>query len=1546
MVSRQEARLTCLIQRQSMLPIHPWRPRLQSVLLGLGLFAAAQAGVLRPGTDLETHRFQPPVAPERMAPQALQALRSAATAGMSAFAAQQIADLQGEKAARTPAQAKIDSRHLFTARMLLNRPAAPGVPYLRTEVELDADNDLVVQLSAEVSGDLLARLAASGVRVVEAHARYHSILARVPAGQLEAIAEWPDIHFIGPRAQAVTAAAEGDLTHRAAQARSLYGVDGSGLKIGVLSNGVANLAASQALGALGPVEVLTVGGLSQAGIDDEGTAMLEILHGLAPGASLAFATAFTSVQGFADNIRALRAAGCDILVDDVSYLDETRFQDGQAADVISGTNAGIISQAVNEVVAGGALYFSSAANDGNLDSGTAGVYEGDFVDGGPAAAFNLGKDGGRVHQFAPGVGYDTFISGGSAVNLTWADPLGASSNDYDLYLLDSTGTTVVASSTNIQAGAVGSDPEELVGGGTAGERIVVVKYRGENRFFNLSSNRGTLTYSTPGATFGHNAASGAFTVAATPAVAPGPYPGAFTGADAVESFSSDGPRRIFFQADGSPITPGNFTHTGGTALQKPDFTAADGVSVTGVGGFGSRFYGTSAAAPHAAAIAALVKSAAPGASSAALAGALKAGAIDIMGPGWDRDSGAGILMADAAIQSLGAASVANLVVASAPAAENPGNGDGSLEAGEGGVLPVVLTNATQGPAAPAATAITATLTSPTPGVVVAQPATLAYADLAPGASASGPAPFRFTLGSGFDPTSSFAEFDLNLGFTGGAGPGKTVRLLVPVGQLSISQTLGSAPGSFPWVVAATGSQTSRISRDGNPSVCGTAKTWPGTVGDTLARPYDAYTFTARRSGCGEVLLAAQDSSLFLSIYDGGFVPASLVTHYLGDAGASAPNETLQASLVAGHSYTVVVNQVNSGAPAGSTYTLSLPGGLIRGGAINQAPVALARNLTLSAGADGTAAGSVDNGSSDPDGDPITLTQTPPGPYPGGVTPVLLTVTDPYGAIGQANATVTVTTPTTTVLTSTTGSYGTTQLTAAVTAVGATPAGSVLFSEGGVPLGSAAVDAAGHAVLGAGSLGVGVHLVVAQFTGGAGFLSSASAATALTVAPEPTTTTLTSAGLSPSSDTLTFTATVSCAVGTPSGQVNFLEAADLLASVALTGNTAVFASSTLAPGSHTVVAVFQGSQDFQTSSSAAVTIAPLATTTTLTSVLGSFGTTRLTATVSAAGSTPVGTVTFSEAGVILGTAPLDGSGQAALAAGGLDAGSHLLVASFSGNRAYLASASPATALQVAPVATATNLASSGPSVSGAAVTLTATVASAIGHPSGLVAFLDGGGPLGVPVALAGTTAVLVTSALSPGTHTLTAVYQGGVDFQGSTSAPLSQGVTLTLQVTPDVARLGLVAGQAGSFHLALSAVGALAGPVTFTCTGLPPGATASFSPASAAADNLPPEVTVTVTTARGSSLLAGSGPGRGPWPWLAMLSSLVAVPAAGRRRRRIGLMLGACAVLLVGLAACGGGGGGASTAVPVPQTRSYTLRITADSPGATPGSTSLELDLTS
>jgi hypothetical protein len=128
-------------------------------------------------------------------------------------------------------------------------------------------------------------------------------------------------------------------------------VSGAGVTIGVISDGVNSLATSQGTGDLGTVNVLP----GQAGNGDEGTAMLEIVHDLAPNASLYFATAIGGPAVFAQNIRNLAAAGCNVIVDDVSYSNESPFQDGQVGT--SPSNGGIIAQAVKDVAAAGVLVF-------------------------------------------------------------------------------------------------------------------------------------------------------------------------------------------------------------------------------------------------------------------------------------------------------------------------------------------------------------------------------------------------------------------------------------------------------------------------------------------------------------------------------------------------------------------------------------------------------------------------------------------------------------------------------------------------------------------------------------------------------------------------------------------------------------------------------------------------------------------------------------------------------------------------------------------------------------------------------------------------------------------------------------------------------------------------------------------------------------------------------------------------------------------------------------------------------------------------------------
>src|SRR5262249_14346362 len=156
------------------------------------------------------------------------------------------------------------------------------------------------------------------------------------------------------------------------------------------------------------------------------------------------------------------------------------------------------------------------------------------------------------------------------VFLFWSDPLGGSANDYDLFVLNSTGTTVLDASLDSQTGT--EDPVEAVGTDDAGDRLVIFQNTGASgRFLHLDTFGDSLAVATAGATPGHSSSAGAFSVAATPAFQPigqgypsGPYPDPFNSSNVVEPYSSDGPRQIFFLADGTAITPGNFSSSGGT----------------------------------------------------------------------------------------------------------------------------------------------------------------------------------------------------------------------------------------------------------------------------------------------------------------------------------------------------------------------------------------------------------------------------------------------------------------------------------------------------------------------------------------------------------------------------------------------------------------------------------------------------------------------------------------------------------------------------------------------------------------------------------------------------------------------------------------------------------------------------------------------------------------------------------------------------------------------------------------------------------------------
>ncbi len=912
--------------------------------------------------------------------------------GISEQAARQISSLAAEKRSRTPNQRKIDSRLLYQMKMERGEQIASGVSSIDTGLAVDSDGFIAVDITAQVSDELMEYLKKLGANITASFPQYRSITANVPIELLEDIAGRPGVIFIMPKQEGMsnsapaakpvpplfssirsTAApftssfpitaersasfnrvrnfladtlpkvkragdplagsvtAEADTTHRVGLARQLTGLDGTGIKIGVMSNGIDSLAARQASGDLPPVVNVLPG---QAGTGEEGTAMLELVHDAAPGATLYYATASGSFAGFAQNIRDLRAAGCDIIVDDYSYFYETPFQDGQDPSITAPTNGGILIQAVNDVTVGsqgGAFYFSSAANSGNLNDGTAGAWEGDFVSGGEGTGTLEGV--GEIHDFGGSTLFDTLTVGGRVI-LKWSDPLGASGNDYDLYILNAAGTSIVTASTNSQNGT--QDPLEDAGTRATGERVVIAKYSGESRFLHLNTNRGRLAIATNGVTYGHNAGRNTVSVAATPSgpaiwgVSVGPYPNAHSPIDDVEIFSSDGPRRIFYNADGTPITPGNVSSTGGELLQKPDITAADG-SATTTPGF-IPFFGTSAAAPQAAAMLGLLKQAAPGATRAELYAAMTETAVDIEEPGVDRDSGAGIFMPIPAMHQLGVEGNAYLDKGDVTTTEYRGNHNASIEPGEIWNLTIQLQNV----GLSTATGISATLSSPDPNITIAAPASISYPDLAAvSGSSNGSAPFTIKLGEDFD---CGKTIDLVLTVNFGGGATRDIPIPIQTGRPSIVESAldETPPPAGQAYTAVTGTQTSRLNRTGIISTCAAPKPTPVLQDSTVGRRYDAYTYTASADGCVTVTIVPSDPSAFYSAaYNGTYNPTNIRENYIADYGVTTPGTlTYSFNVTAGQQFVVVVHEVNVGGAAGDAYDLNVSGPILNACTIN------------------------------------------------------------------------------------------------------------------------------------------------------------------------------------------------------------------------------------------------------------------------------------------------------------------------------------------------------------------------------------------------------------------------------------------------------------------------------------------------------------------------------------------------------------------------------------------------------------------------------------
>jgi hypothetical protein len=537
---------------------------------------------------------------------------------------------------------------------------------------------VLVQIRVDGDEDSRAKdLAAAGADVVHVSYDYNTITATVRPADLNAISDVPGVEYVeevitpmtgsagldaGPGAINTCATgtqSEGVAQLKANVARTQFDVDGTGVKVGILSDSfdtraAANTHAAQDVtnadlpgagnpcGRTNPVHVIQ----DDPGQADEGRAMLQIVHDVAPGADLAFATAFLGDTSFADNIRALANDGANIIADDIIYFREPIFQDG------------VIAKAINDVSAQGVSYFTMGYNSNrilggqNANSWFAPAYRPTPC---PAAVPAVGD----CMDFDPGVGVDNMqgitVGGAGAqtrLNLDWAEPQFGVTTDFNFYLLTSGGALTGIQSTDNNA--TSGRPNEFISftNGT-NQNLVIQRVSGTGtpamEWIN-PDNVGTSFTAVPehyadGDTFGptiygHNGAPAAETVAAVP----------FSNSATVENFSARGPVTHYFQ----PIngTTPSAAISPPQVIDKPDVAATDGgqTSFFQPNGGVFRFFGTSAAAPHAAGVAALQLSANPSLTTSQIFDAQEATARAV-GAQPHTAVGAGLIDAQAAIAS-------------------------------------------------------------------------------------------------------------------------------------------------------------------------------------------------------------------------------------------------------------------------------------------------------------------------------------------------------------------------------------------------------------------------------------------------------------------------------------------------------------------------------------------------------------------------------------------------------------------------------------------------------------------------------------------------------------------------------------------------------------------------------------------------------------------------------------------------------------------------------------------------------------------------------
>jgi hypothetical protein len=609
-----------------------------------------------------------------------------------------------------------------------------------------ADGESLVLIDAVTRGDALAlktALVDLGLRHPAAFA--NDVGGWLPVSQLNAAALRGEVHAIRaamPRTRTGAVTTQGDFVQHSDVVRSSNSLDGSGITVGILSDSYDCYAvyASNGVSASGTTGYANNGFTATAANDissgdlpssvnvleeaesgnggcmnydpqyqlpfgDEGRAMMQIIHDIAPGAALAFHTAVDSEADFANGIVALaNTAGAKVIADDVGYPDEPFFQDG------------IVAQAIDQVQASGVAYFSAAGNDGYLGydnlapsfpTAGSGVNAGEkLLNFDTTGATNSTTLPVTIPSMIPG----EFVS----IVLEWDQPYvtgakdsGGATSQLDL-CVQVTGGNDIITDDNLNTlttdctgpNTLGNDPYQVLivanpadsgansdaetlnvvvglkAGSAPGRIKLAVEDDGLGSTINqFATNSGTLQ--------GHPGAAGAMAVGAafffdSPACGTTPAQ--------LESYSSEGGTPILFDVNGNrlptPITRqkpdvvgpdgGNDTFLGFTLASEGLTGGKFNTSIAGCQNNPSypNFFGTSAATPHIAGIAALLlqsnSALTPTQIYTALRGSTIAATATVGGTTTTSANfvGAGFVQADTAATMIPAASVTLTVTAS------------------------------------------------------------------------------------------------------------------------------------------------------------------------------------------------------------------------------------------------------------------------------------------------------------------------------------------------------------------------------------------------------------------------------------------------------------------------------------------------------------------------------------------------------------------------------------------------------------------------------------------------------------------------------------------------------------------------------------------------------------------------------------------------------------------------------------------------------------------------------------------------------------------